>query len=376
MRINQNFDSGNIIIESIIDNSASLSIKKDNQSDFYQWFHFAVNAEKNTEINLTITNASKSAYVEGWNDYKVCYSYDRENWYRATTQYDGNQLRFSLNLEADKVWFAYFAPYSYEQHMQLIGDALQDQRVRHEVLGETIDGHDLDLLKINEDKTDLPIIWIIARQHPGESMAEYFVEGFLDALLDPDNPLAKKLLSSARLYIVPNMNPDGSVRGHLRTNAVGVNLNREWSHPTIEKSPEVYYVREKMIETGGHLFLDVHGDEALPYNFIAASEGIPSYNKRIQEMETHFKGLFEIASPDFQTKFGYDVDEPGKANLTVGSNWMAEQFKTLAMTLEMPFKDNANLPNAAEGWSPDRCRKLGEDILLPMTQTIDKFFKE
>lgn len=38
---------------------------------------------------------------------------------------------------------------------------------------------------------------------------------------------------------VPNMNPDGTWRGHLRTNAVGANLNREWEKPTLERSPEV-----------------------------------------------------------------------------------------------------------------------------------------
>ena len=35
------------------------------------------------------------------------------------------------------------------------------------------------------------------------------------------------------VYIVPNMNPDGSRRGHLRTNAAGSNLNREWKNPTM-----------------------------------------------------------------------------------------------------------------------------------------------
>ena len=35
------------------------------------------------------------------------------------------------------------------------------------------------------------------------------------------------------------MNPDGSWRGHLRTNASGANLNREWADPTPDKSPEV-----------------------------------------------------------------------------------------------------------------------------------------
>ena len=49
------------------------------------------------------------------------------------------------------------------------------------------------------------------------------------------------------VYVIPNMNPDGSVRGHLRTNAAGANLNREWQTtgdyvaPTLERSPEVLY---------------------------------------------------------------------------------------------------------------------------------------
>ena len=44
--------------------------------------------------------------------------------------------------------------------------------------------------------------------------------------------------------VVPNMSPDGSVRGQLRTNACGANLNREWAStgayeaPTLERSPE------------------------------------------------------------------------------------------------------------------------------------------
>ena len=49
---------------------------------------------------------------------------------------------------------------------------------------------------------------------------------------------------------VPNMNPDGTWRGHLRTNASGANLNREWDQPTKERSPEVYYTRQAMDEIG------------------------------------------------------------------------------------------------------------------------------
>ena len=58
----------------------------------------------------------------------------------------------------------------------------------------------------------------------------------------------EKVLDEYRLHIVPNMNPDGSVSGHLRTNSVGANLNREWATvqgredyeaPTLGRSPEV-----------------------------------------------------------------------------------------------------------------------------------------
>ncbi len=68
-------------------------------------------------------------------------------------------------------------------------------------------------------------------------MAEWFVEGLLDALLDRADPHARPLLSQAVFYIVPNMNPDGAARGNLRTNAAGANLNREWVSPVGRVQP-------------------------------------------------------------------------------------------------------------------------------------------
>ncbi len=68
-----------------------------------------------------------------------------------------------------------------------------------------------------------------------------------------------------------NMNPDGSARGHLRTNAVGSNLNREWATPSTEFSPEVLCVRNEMEKQGVDYCLDVHGDEGHPYNCTRAN---------------------------------------------------------------------------------------------------------
>src|SRR3546814_16624143 len=70
-------------------------------------------------------------------------------------------------------------------------------------------------------------VWLYARQHPGESMAEWWMEGALEQLTDPADPNARSLRQKCRFHIVPNMNPDGSRRGHLRTHYAGVHPNRD-----------------------------------------------------------------------------------------------------------------------------------------------------
>jgi murein tripeptide amidase MpaA len=41
------------------------------------------------------------------------------------------------------------------------------------------------------------------------------------------------------------------------------------------------------------------------------------------------------------------------------------------MTLEMPFKDNDDLPDPVHGWSPGRSKALGRDCLAALAEIID-----
>jgi murein tripeptide amidase MpaA len=372
MQITSNFDSGNIrVIDASQANNIQLAIEKDNESDFFQWFHFKLHNTERTEHQLHIINASEASYVEGWHDYQAVASYDRVQWFRVPTEFDGEKLTICLTPEFDSVYFAYFAPYSYERHQDLIHNAQLDIDCQLQVLGQTLDGRDVSVLKIGEENEDSKVIWITARQHPGESMAEWFVEGLLNRLLDEDDGVARSLLNQAVFYIVPNMNPDGSVRGHLRTNAAGANLNREWAEPTMERSPEVYLVRNKMLETGVDMFLDIHGDEALPVNFVAGCEGVPNYDERHQALEEQFKQILLAVTPEFQDDRGYDKDKPGQATMSVGANWVGNHFKCLSYTVEMPFKDNDLLPDPSVGWSDNRSRIFGRDFLTAIYYVVD-----
>ena len=373
MKITANFDSGNIEVLSAerIDD-IRLAIRKDHQSDFYQWFHFRLHTDSFEPHTLKIVNAKDSAYPKGWAGYQAVASYDRENWFRVDTDFDGEELVITHYPEAESCYFAYFAPYSYERHLDLLGQAQSSGLAQLVDLGDTLDGRDMSLLVVGEPATNKKKIWVTARQHPGETMAEWFVEGLLDRLLDRDDGVARELLDKAVFYVVPNMNPDGSVRGHLRTNAAGVNLNREWQTPSLSQSPEVYLVRQKMLEVGVDMFLDIHGDENLPYNFVAGAEGVPSYNDKMAALESAFKQALLTVTPEFQDVYGYEKDAPGQANLTIASTWVAEQFKCLAYTFEMPFKDNANLPDEQFGWSDVRSHKLGQDTLIAVRAVVDQ----
>lgn len=376
LHISTQFDSGAIEVLSLEDHrNIQLRIRKDNAADLAQWFHFGLHGAAGLPITLKFMNAGECAYPKGWEGYQVAASADRQHWFRIDTEFDGQVMTARMTPDSQCVYLAYFEPYGYEQHLDLLSAAAMSPHVTLERLGSTVEARDMTLLQVSDAHGATPLaqkkkVWLIARQHPGETMAEWFAEGFLERLLDPHDAVSRVLLDRCVFYIVPNMNPDGAVRGNLRTNAAGANLNREWAEPSMAHSPEVFLVRQKMLQTGVDLCLDAHGDEGLPYNFVVGSEGTVGYSPRISDLENSFKTHWLATCPDFQDEYNYGVCAPGQANTSLATNWIAQQFGCLAFTIEMPFKDNARLPDPAVGWNGERSKKLGASVLQPLLAVL------
>ena len=370
--IDAGFDSGNIDVLGIAGNTARLAIRRDNESEFFQWFHFRVAAPAGEEVVLKLTGLAASAYPGGWPDYDACVTEDRDYWARAASSYDKDEDGGTLTVRyfpaGGVFWVAYFAPYSMERHHDLIAEAASSEGVDYVRLGTTLDGQPIDCLEMGEGNTQ---VWLYARQHPGETQAEWWMEGALECLTDPADPVARALRAKCRLHVVPNCNPDGSRRGHLRTNAVGTNLNREWAEPTPERSPEVLAIRDRMDQTGVDFAMDVHADEAIPAVFLAGFEGIPSWKEEQGEGFYRYQRILDRRTPDFQTKLGYPKASPGRANLTMSTNQLAERFGAVSMTLEMPYKDLADFPEPEQGWSPERCKLLGRECLAALVEWLE-----
>lgn len=372
IKISDQFDAGAIEVAHA-DNPAAIELKlrKDSHADFLQWFYFRLQGARGKACTMRFLNASDATYPDGWENYQAVASYDREQWFRVPTTYDGKVLTVTHTPQHDSVYYAYFEPYSWERHLQLLARVERADFAQVQDLGTTIDGRDINLAIIGNPEATSKV-WVIARQHPGETMAEWLVEGVIDALLDRANPFARKLLQHAVFCIVPNMNPDGAVRGNLRTNAAGVNLNREWVAPSMEKSPEVFLVRNKIHEVGCDLFLDIHGDEGLPHVFVAGCEMLEGFSAQQAAEQQVFIDSFKLASPDFQTEHGYEPSKYKEDMLQLASKYIGHTFKCISLTLEMPFKDNANLPDVAVGWNGARSARLGAAMLQPILRAVAK----
>ena len=371
INVNTRFDGGSIVVVNIDDpRNLQFKIRKDTNSHFAQWFYFQLNNVVGQDLTINFMDLKSTAFPDGWKNYNVCVSYDNQNWVRTAAEFDGDTLSFVVQPEVNSVYFAYFEPYSYHRHLELIGEANLSAKVHHEILGQTAEGRNMDLLVVGDEDTATQKVWVIARQHPGETMAEWFMEGLIHKLIDEQDAISQTLLRDCVFYLVPNMNPDGGYNGNLRVNTLGANLNREWLTPSIEKSPEVYYVREKMLQTRVDMFFDIHGDEALPYIFTAGCEDNLSYSVKQAKLADKFRRYFELVNPDYQTAVGYERGHFSAESATVGTSWVGNQFDCLAFTLEMPFKDNDNLPDSENNWNGRRSYLLGDSMLIAINMVL------
>ena len=371
LSITCDFDSGNIVVlDASNPQNVQLAIRPDTRSPHFQWFHFKVDGmQVGQPHRFRLGNASESSYNRAWTGYNAAASYDQKTWFRVPSSFDGKALNFSLSPEQPQIWFAYFEPYSRERHDWLIDQALNKAGAELLATGKSVEGRDIPLLRKGDGAEGKRKIWIIAQQHPGEHMAEWFMEGVIQRLQEND-PHLQALLASADLYLVPHMNPDGSFHGHLRTNAQGKDLNRAWQDSTSELSPEVFFVKEQMEKYGVDMFLDVHGDEEIPYVFTAACEGNPGYTDKQKALEADFRARLSGLTQDFQTRYGYPKAAPGQANMNLACNSVGERNKCLALTLEMPFKDNDDAPDVVTGWSGKRSMQLARDVLTVLGQMV------
>ena len=230
MRITVPEDTGRIqVVSAPQAGDARLSILADRTApEHRQWFCFDAHGDADQERVIVLENAGETTYADALEDYRVCASYEPEgpDWFRVPTEIEDGELRVVHTPARELVRYAYFAPYPRARRNRVIEEARASGKARVKRLGKSIEGRGMDLITFGSEDEDALKLWVIAQQHPGETMAGWFAEGLIGRLLTSDDPAVASLLEYARVHVLPCMNPDGATLGNHRTNAVGKDLNR------------------------------------------------------------------------------------------------------------------------------------------------------
>ncbi len=347
------------------------------------WYYFRATGGRDRPCRYRILDVRRDAadrlagredYEDGWTGTGPHASYDRQHWFRIPGRIEGGDYVFEHTSTEDVCYYARWAHYGVERGYDLIASCRSSARV--DVIGRSIEDRELVRLTFEDPgraaAADRLQCWVIARQHPSETMASFFVEGLVERLADPFDAVTRRLLERAVIHVVPDMNPDGAVRGHTRSNAAGANLNREWVAPSLERSPEVWHVRHAMEASGVDFAIDCHGDEELRCNFLGGPLEIPSRTPWLADLFGRFEHAWNAVTPDYELGHPYPGGPPETADLRMAWNWIAERFGCLSVLLEQPFKDVSWRPDPEHGWSPQRARRFGASLPAALAGVVDR----
>lgn len=109
---------------------------------------------------------------------------------------------------------------------------------------ESLSGLEIPIIKIRSGPpgNGKYCVFIIGRQHPGESNSSYVIKGTIDQLLSGQET-AMKMLKYSDFVIIPMVNPDGVVAGNFRTSLLGKDLNRLFKSKDTTLIPEIEMTR-------------------------------------------------------------------------------------------------------------------------------------
>ncbi|MCA0458723.1 MAG: hypothetical protein LCI00_32515 [Chloroflexi bacterium] len=373
MRIEADFECGNAIVEQVSDTEAVINIRPDSNAQYFQWFHFRVTGEAGKLRTFTLANAKVASYPHAWNGYRALASYNGTDWFRVQTCYTEGKLTIRHRATQTSTTYTFFVPYFEAQREQLLDDCAKAGERR--LIVNTPNNRPVEMIVFGNPNAKRKA-WVIARQHAGEPMAEYCIDGLMRRLADGQDELVKQLFEAdIAFFCIPNVNPDGSAFGNLRANAAGIDLNRDWKQGVEPKSVEVGAILRVMEAEGVDFFYDIHGDEASQYVWLVQphAELIVEDNKPLQEgMETFVRERYAEYGPDpiYDIPANENDPLPKPADTGMAIDYVAWRFKCPSLIVELPFKDTIGADTTIDSLLAAGCEAFGRDSVEMIAEVL------
>jgi hypothetical protein len=268
-------------------------------------WRFILEAEPNVEISLVLHN-----FDNIWNgrhgspvsEKTVCHARDltesiasiegsADEWRPIETEYDDEMetLRIPVATTTGRLEIVRLPPYTQFDLDQLLTIVEESPCGEYEVIGETVQGRPLEMIRVGSEDAPHPIV-IRCRAHPWEPGGNWVVEGLLRRLVEEDE-FANDCRERYAVYVMPIANKDGVAAGWTRFNMRGKDLNRQWDQPADPAlCPENAALEdwlERMIGQGRRpdLLIDFHNDEGGRLHWSHPPEGSSTYLEDMARLE-------------------------------------------------------------------------------------------
>ena len=210
------------------------------------WYAFRVTADTPRQLATTLVyGESKHRYVPKLSRDGVHWEAIAED--RVEVAEDGRTVTLELDVGPQALWVAAQEVWPAGRHRAFLERMKQREGVEVSLLGASLQGRPIDLLRTDPGLARQATLVVIGRQHPAEVTGAQALEPFVETLLD-DSDLSRRFRATHRIVVVPMLNPDGVEAGHWRTNAGGKDINRDWGPFT---QPETRLMRDLLASIDG-----------------------------------------------------------------------------------------------------------------------------
>lgn len=374
IRIDADFAGGNVVIDKI--SSDTVYFRPDltgTQGKWFYWYFRATSEEPQTwYFKATQTNILTSSGA----------NYSRDGGY--TWQRIDPDDHLSTNLFShtftrgdQSVRFSFGQPYTQRNFERFIKKYQGDSQLKISTFCHSGKGREVEQILISdfENEPDYKILFV-ARNHACEMMANYLIEGIIDALLS-GTPEMDTLLAKAEIMIIPFVDKDGVEEGDQGKNRLPRDHNRDYSGASLYATTAA--IRKKIPEWAGNtpwVAIDLHnpgikGEGHEKIFFVGKSQ--PVLHKE-QKKLAHILAVTRRGPLSFEKDHNFlTFGESWNKSTSYQkgwpfSEWAASYFGKgllVTTTIEFPYALNGPQPITAQN-----TRYFGKDLIYALSHYL------
>lgn len=266
LAVHTDFEGGNAAEIEVLSPSHLRFAARADSSPRPMWFSFCLQDARAPAVRCDLVNADRCLGPRsGWATARPVFSPDGVTWQRvARANYveerPGSGLfSFTVPIVSRATYVAYCYPYTTTDLEAFLKRLSLSDRLRNGELCRSGEERPVRHLRLGNQETPERTVWVLARQHAGETPGSYAMEGMLRELCTGASALAP-LLDSTAFHLVPMLDVDGVYHGRYGKDQEPVDYNRDWrDYPVLPETVALLRaIRESHQRAPVGLVLDLH----------------------------------------------------------------------------------------------------------------------